>query len=191
MDPFPELRTERLRLCLPAPGQAAEVAEFFARNEEHFAPWDPPRPDGFATAEFWRERLDRNRAEYQEGRSLRFFILLRESDRIAGTCSFDNFARGPFQACTLGYGVGRDIEGRGVMTEALRAAIPFMFDVLGFHRIMANYMLENVRSARVLEKLRFVREGYAKDYLFIRGKWRDHILTALTNPNPKPPTIRP
>jgi hypothetical protein len=47
---------------------------------------------------------------------------------------------------------------------------------------MANYVPENERSARVLEKLGFEKEGYAKSYPRIAGKWLDHILTAKLNP---------
>ena len=47
---------------------------------------------------------------------------------------------------------------------------------------MANYRPENDRSRKLLERLGFVREGLARDYLFIDGAWRDHVLTALTNP---------
>jgi ribosomal-protein-alanine N-acetyltransferase len=46
---------------------------------------------------------------------------------------------------------------------------------------MANYLPQNERSARVLKGLGFVVEGYAKDYLYIDGRWQDHVLTALTN----------
>lgn len=189
MDAFPELRTDRLRLGLLASDRASEVAAFFEHNLEHFEPWDPPHPDDFVTQAFWRDRLERNRAECTDGHSLRFFLLLRDTGAIGGTCSFDNFSHGPFQACTLGYGLGREYEGQGLMSEALNAAIPYVFGVIGLHRIMANYMPENERSSALLERLGFEREGYAKDYLFIRGAWRDHVLTALTNPNPKPPTV--
>ena len=68
------------------------------------------------------------------------------------------------------------------MAQALRATNAFVFDSMRLHRIMANYRPENERSARLLERLGFVREGLAKDYLFIDGAWRDHILTALVNP---------
>jgi ribosomal-protein-alanine N-acetyltransferase len=46
---------------------------------------------------------------------------------------------------------------------------------------MANYMPGNERSARLLERLGFEREGYAKAYLNIAGRWQDHVLTALVN----------
>jgi ribosomal-protein-alanine N-acetyltransferase len=47
---------------------------------------------------------------------------------------------------------------------------------------MANYRPENLRSARLLARLGFIQEGYARDYLFIDGAWRDHVLTARLNP---------
>ncbi|MEK6579500.1 MAG: 30S ribosomal protein S5 alanine N-acetyltransferase, partial [Bdellovibrionota bacterium] len=35
----------------------------------------------------------------------------------------------------------------------------------------------------ILKRLGFETEGLAKDYLFIGGRWRDHVLNSLTNPN--------
>ncbi|WP_255230225.1 GNAT family N-acetyltransferase [Pseudoalteromonas sp. HM-SA03] len=104
--------------------------------------------------------------------------LLPERSQIAGLCSFTQVARGPFQACYLGYSIASQFAGQGYMTEILKAAILHMFDQRNMHRIMANYMPSNVASARVLQKLGFEQEGYAKQYLRIAGKWEDHVLTA-------------
>ena len=57
----------------------------------------------------------------------------------------------------------------------------YMFEEENLHRIMPNYVPSNKRSEKLLTKLGFVREGLAKDYLFINGKWENHILTALVN----------
>ena len=65
----------------------------------------------------------------------------------------------------------------------LEKAISYVFNVKNIHRIMANYLPENKASAKVLNKLGFIVEGRAKNYLRINGIWRDHILTSLTNNN--------
>ncbi len=62
--------------------------------------------------------------------------------------------------------------------EVLESAIDYVFTEVGLHRIMAAYVPKNERSARLLMRLGFEREGYAKRYLKIAGRWEDHILTA-------------
>ena len=79
------------------------------------------------------------------------------------------------------FGPDRGLVGERV--RALAAAIAYCFEEMKLHRIMANYMPTNERSARLLRKLGFVPEGFARDYLFLGGTWRDHVLTSLTNPN--------
>jgi ribosomal-protein-alanine N-acetyltransferase len=69
------------------------------------------------------------------------------------------------------------------MTEALGAVILYAFSDLRLHRLQANYLPRNERSARVLRRLGFVVEGVARDYLRIDGRWEDHVLTGLTNPD--------
>jgi ribosomal-protein-alanine N-acetyltransferase len=54
---------------------------------------------------------------------------------------------------------------------------------LDMRQVMANYLSRNHRSANLLRKLKFVVEEYDRKYLFIQGKWQDHILTSLTNKN--------
>jgi Acetyltransferases, including N-acetylases of ribosomal proteins len=67
------------------------------------------------------------------------------------------------------------------MAEALQSVLGFAFGSLELHRVMANHVPGNERSARLLERLGFEREGYAKAYLHLDGRWQDHVLTALTN----------
>jgi ribosomal-protein-alanine N-acetyltransferase len=66
----------------------------------------------------------------------------------------------------------------GHMTAAVRALIPFAFGSLRLHRLEAACIPANVASVRLLEKTGFVREGYAREYLCIDGKWQDHLLYA-------------
>ena len=184
----PDLRTTRLRIHMPHPGRAPEVLAYFERNRAHLEPWEPARPTGFYTVEYWERRLAANRDEWTARVSARLF--LEERDRVVGSCNFTNVIAGAFQACTLGYSMDARAQGGGRMYEALSVAIPFVTRTLGLHRVMANYQPTNERSGALLRRLGFRIEGYARDYLFLNGAWRDHVLTSLVreeSPVPLPP----
>jgi [ribosomal protein S5]-alanine N-acetyltransferase len=83
----------------------------------------------------------------------------------------------------LGYSIDAAHEGRGLMREALDAVLTDAFGPrVGLHRVQANVRPENTRSLALLERLGFEREGLAREYLFIDGAWRDHVMTALRAP---------
>jgi ribosomal-protein-alanine N-acetyltransferase len=183
---LPEIETERLTVRLARPGMQAAIARFLGENfEGHLDRWSPPTAPGFFTEAFWAERLVIAVDEYHVDRAVRFVLQPRGaslSGEVIGTCNYTNIVRGAFHACHLGYQIARDRQGQGLMAEALRAANHFMFDTLRMHRIMANFRPENERSRRLLERLGFIEEGFARRYLYIDGAWRDHVLTALVNP---------
>jgi ribosomal-protein-alanine N-acetyltransferase len=180
------LTTERLRLALLPPDAAARVLAYQEANLEHLAPFSPTRPAHSLTVAFWRSRLAQDREDYRHDVGLRLYLLPREgpfsSVPVLGTVSFTNIRRGPLQAAELGYGLDAHHQGQGLMTEALRTACAYAFSAMGLHRIQANHLPENLRSAAVLRRLGFAVEGYARDYLLINGRWRDHVLTALLAP---------
>jgi ribosomal-protein-alanine N-acetyltransferase len=114
----------------------------------------------------------------------------RTEPLVIGFVNFNAFQRGPFQACLLGYSLDEHHQGKGVMFEALERAIAHVFGELKLHRIMANYLPDNARSGKLLERLGFVREGYARNYVHIDGRWRDHVLTSLVSPAAHDPPAR-
>lgn len=183
------IETPSLVVTQPPPSAAPRVVAYFEDNRAHFAQFDPPRPDGFYTDAYWEDRLGKNVEEADADVSLRMFVLDRADPEgpIRGVVNFTRIFRGPLLACLLGFSLDHRAVGRGVMFEAASAAIRHVFETRGLHRIEANHLPTNERSARLLARLGFVVEGYAKKYLFIDGDWRDHVLTSLTNPDP----IRP
>ena len=71
------------------------------------------------------------------------------------------------------------------MKQIVSHAIGHAFNEMKLHRIMANHMPSNQRSEALLKSLGFEREGYARGYLLINGKWEDHVLNSLINDNYK------
>jgi len=101
---------------------------------------------------------------------------------MVAACNFTNIVRGPLQACHLGYSVDQAWQGQGLMREVVQTGIAYMFGTLGLNRIMANHMPSNLRSEKLLRALGFEREGHARAYLRIAGRWEDMVLNALVNP---------
>lgn len=180
---IPNIVTDRLLLRLARPDEAALIVRHYAENKEHFAPFQFRFPDEFYTVEHWQNKTREHIEAFEEDRAVNLFIFERGATRpdIVGTANFSNIVRRSAQFCNLGYGLSREYEGRGYMTEALRAAIAYIFDDLNLHRIMANYIPSNRRSQKVLLNLGFTVEGFARDYLFLDGRWQDHVMTSLTN----------
>lgn len=180
----PLIVTDRLELLAPEPAFAAEVLAFFERNQAHLAPWDPPRPPGFDSEGFHRERLTTGAAAFAAGAAWRWWLRLRSDTKgLVGNLQFSQVARGPFQNAMLGYSLDAAHQGRGLMREALQAGIAEVFSApVNLHRLQANVRPDNLRSLALLERLGFEHEGLARDYLFIDGAWRDHVMMALRNP---------
>jgi len=180
------LTTDRLILRPPQLTDAPAIQQFCITNRHHLQPWQPLRPAGYFGLKAVEKRIAHVEQERLAGRALHLLVLTHSGDdapeQIVGECNFSNIVLGVFQACQLGYALAAHAQGRGLMSEALRAAIAYAFDELALHRIMANYLPHNQRSARVLTNLGFEREGLARGYLKINGEWADHVLTSLINP---------
>jgi len=168
---------------VPERGDAPRLLAYNERNRSHLRPFSPPEPKGTCELEFWRTFAARLQRDFLAGVSVPFRIALRDDPTgpFIGGATLSQIFGGPFSACYLGYHLDFERVGQGIMTEALSAVIAHAFEVRRLHRLMANYVPHNARSARVLARLGFSIEGYAREYLFIDGAWRDHVLTSLTN----------
>jgi ribosomal-protein-alanine N-acetyltransferase len=177
------LYTARLVLRPADEDLAGRAAAFYQRNTAHLAPWDPPAPEGFASEAFQTGRLRQAAADAAAGTALRWWLELRDDPSLLiGSIGLSQIARGAFQNGMLGYAIDGTFEGRGLMREALQAAIGHAFSPsVHLHRIQANVRPENQRSTVLLARLGFEEEGLAREYLFIDGAWRDHRMFALRN----------
>lgn len=180
----PRLETSRLVLRLPEPADARAILDYYRRNREHLEPWEPERPAGFLTLPYWDEQIRRAHRDFRNDLGVRLFLFHRgDPARMAGYIGFSGITRGVACFCHMGYSLDAAAQGQGLMAEAVEAAVGYMFGEFRMHRVMANYMPWNRRSARLLERCGFAVEGYARDYLRIAGRWQDHVLAARLNPH--------
>lgn len=104
-------------------------------------------------------------------------VELAESETLIGDVGV-NLADNLKQA-EIGYTMATDHQGHGYATEAVRAVLDHAFKIQGLHRMSAECDLRNVRSARLLERLGFTREGLRRQHTWIKREWTDDLLYGL------------
>lgn len=177
---LPHIETNRFILRLPDSSEAGIMTDFAIQNKRHLSKWEPVQPDSYYTEHYWKQRIEQIQQDFLADKSCCLNIYTK-SGELTGMVNFNNFIRGCFQSCFLGFKLSENMQGKGIMTECLQVAITYVFEELNLHRISANYMPHNKASARVLKKCGFQQEGIAEDYLYINGKWEKHVLTSLVN----------
>lgn len=184
--PTPVISTETVTLRSPAMGDYPAWSELRGASRTFLTPWEPVWPVDDLTRPAYRRRLRRYQREIQEATGYPFLVFRSADMALVGGLTLSHVVRGVTQSCSLGYWMGERFAGRGFMTAAVKAVIPFVFDTLRLHRLEAACLPHNAASIRLLEKAGFTREGYARRYLNIDGRWQDHLLFAIVSDDPRP-----
>ena len=154
-----EIETERLRMRLYALEDAEEQLRILSDTEFR----RPLRPQPVPT----RDMVVRGFGRIDEHWRLlgygQWALELKGEGRIVGHCGLRNLRRiAPAEEVELYYGADPAYWGRGLVTEAARAALRFGFGRAGLARVMAVTDEQNRRSRRVMEKcgLRYERDDF-------------------------------
>jgi ribosomal-protein-alanine N-acetyltransferase len=181
-DPTPVLTGSRVVLRPPRARDFEAWRALRRKSRDFLKPFEPRWTDADLNRQAYVARLARGREEAKRGTDYSFLIFetTGKGEVLVGGLTLSNIRRRAAQHGNLGYWMGEEFAGRGLMTEAVGVVLPFFFETLGLHRLHAAFLPHNVASRRVLEKNGFTEEGFAEKYLQIDGKWADHVLFALT-----------
>lgn len=178
------LRAERVTLRPLVAGDFAQWLAVRVDNREWLSKWEPTQStnvlDGSETRSGFVARCRARERDRQLGTGYGFGIFLGR--RLCGEINLTGVQRGPFQSGSIGYWIGEQDAGQGLVPEALCALLRFAFEDLCLHRVQVAIIPRNHASRRVVEKLGFREEGLAVGYLEINGVWEDHIRFAMTAP---------
>jgi ribosomal-protein-alanine N-acetyltransferase len=201
----PIVRGRRVVLRSAAMNDYAAWAELRALSREHLRPWEPSWARDELSRSAFRRRVRHYQREAREDLGYAFLIfaahdggqettaLARERwgvralldsaqaapSVLVGGITLSNVRRGVTQAASMGYWLGSTFVGRGLMSDAVNALLPFAFDVLRLHRVEAAVLPHNLASIKVLERAGFEFEGLARRFLKINGVWEDHKTYAV------------
>lgn len=79
----------------------------------------------------------------------------------------------------IGYTFARAHQGQGYATEAVLGVLDRLFRLQGLQRVSAICDARNLRSARLLERVGFHREGLRPAYTWLKDEWTDDLLYGL------------
>ena len=108
-----------------------------------------------------------------------FAFAITADGRVAG--SIGVFRQGNIhrQTAELGYYIGEEYWGKGIMTEAVKQICECVFDKSDIIRIYAEPFAYNIASCRVLEKAGFQYEGTLRSNAVKNGKAIDMKMYSL------------
>lgn len=171
---IPGITTERLLL---RPLQVSDEADVFAyaRDPEvaRHTLWEPHESvrDTRAFLAFVAE-------QHRTGRAFIWGIADKVERRVFGTIGLTNYVAQHGRA-ELGFAIARPYWNRGYTTEAVRTLLSFGLRDLGLNRVEAFCKVENIGSARVMEKACMRFEGVLRQREFIKGHYEDLKLYAM------------
>ena len=170
-EPFPTFRTARLTL---RPRTLADLDACVALNHDPLVTQFIPGPwaDPIAHRAFVEERI---RHAYPPG--MGYWCLFAPAGFIGWVFVAPEDLHGP--EIEIGWRLVRAAWGHGYATEAARGLLRWAFDMLDLNRVQAETDTRNVASARVLEKLGFVREGTLREDCIVNGEVSDSWVYGL------------
>ena len=171
--------SDRLVIEPPRKRDFKDWSHLRKRSRKHLQPWEPSWPEDANSRADWSRRLQAWKSGWQSGRAYVFLIRRLEDNELVGGVSLTNVRGWPADSASLGYWLGINFQGQGLMQEGVRAVCDWAFNNLHLHRIEAGILASNLRSRKVLESNGFREEGHAEKYLEIAGVRRDHVLFAL------------
>jgi [ribosomal protein S5]-alanine N-acetyltransferase len=190
VEPNTVIRGKQIYLRYAEMRDHEDWARLRAQSREFLEPWEPTWPTDDLSRAAFRRRLRRNRDEILADEAYPFLIFRAADHVLVGGLTLGQVRRGVAQTATLGYWMGETHAGQGLMSNAVRAVIDHAFGPLGLRRIEAACLPHNQRSIRLLEHLGFRKEGIARAYLQINGRWQDHLFYALLDSD-VPPPVKP
>ena len=169
------LETPRLIL---RPFQDSDLEPFVAYRSDpevaRYQSWEAPYSVESAM-EFIAEMKHKQPAV--QGEWYQLAVELKQDAPLIGDCAFHILAHDARQA-EIGFTLARPYQGHGYATEAVTRLLDYAFRDLGLHRVIASCDVDNLASARLLERAGMRREGHFIENIWFKGAWGSEYLYA-------------
>ncbi|MGN7358100.1 GNAT family N-acetyltransferase [Paenibacillus sp. SAF-054] len=145
------------------------------KNRDHIGEW-LKFPRITAKVEDSKTFIERTRIRYAKDEG--YWLGIWIGDQLAGSIGY-LYLDQENKKTEIGYWLGKEYEGKGVVTQSMKVLINYAFDELKFNKIEVGVATENTKSRAIPQKLGFTREGVLRDYEYINGRFLDRIIYGL------------
>ena len=169
------IQTERLTLRKARMEDAPAIFDGYAQDPEvtRYMVWKPHK-----NIQETEQFLSTCKELWRTGKDFAYAITLKGEGKLIGM-----FGLHPMNLkIEVGYGLARSYWSKGYMTEAMRAVIKWALAQPDIFRVQAICDVENIGSARVMEKAGMLREGLLRRYVLhpnISDEPRDVYMYAI------------
>lgn len=176
----PILLHEPVSLRRLTPGDYAAWAQLRGDSRTHLTAWEQEWSADDLSRSAFRRRLRFYERQARASTGLSLAIFSSDETAMVGGLSLTNIRFGAVRSGVLGYWIGAPFTKKGYGRAAVEAILRHSFHTLDLNRVEAACQPENAASKKLLERCGFAREGLARDYLRINGRWLDHEIFAIT-----------
>lgn len=117
-----------------------------------------------------------SRGNYAEGKTLNAAILY--NGQIVGLGGFNNINPAN-KTAYIGYWLGQEYQGKGIMTRVARALTDYALTDLRLNKVEIRAAAENVKSRSIPERLGYTEEGTIRRAESLYGKYVDHVVYGM------------
>ncbi|MEQ2464415.1 GNAT family N-acetyltransferase [Niallia hominis] len=173
---LPTLETERLLLRKITLEDAWDM-HYYGSNENvsKYVTWETHK-----SLSDTREFIEFVLTKYENKKIAPWGIEYKENGKLIGTIDFVSWQL-KHNIAEIGYVLSQDYWGKGITTEAAKEVIKFGFENMDLVRIQARCDIENIGSARVMEKVSMTFEGVIRKGIFVKSKHRDIKMYSIIN----------
>lgn len=150
---------------------AEELTALVRRDLAHLKPWMPWATERYSVEDA-REFIRRQIRQYAEDMGFATLIFFR--GRVAGSIGYNQIDWSNRKA-DIGYWLGSEFTGRGLMTKCCRALVEHAFRELRLNRVEIFCAVENRRSRRIPERLGFKEEGTHRQAEWVHDHFKDLV----------------
>ncbi|HSP21558.1 MAG TPA: GNAT family protein [Planococcus sp. (in: firmicutes)] len=117
-----------------------------------------------------------SRGNYAEGKTLNAAILF--NGEIVGLGGFNNINPAN-KTAYIGYWLGQEYQGKGIMTRVARALTDYALNDLKLNKVEIRAAAGNVKSRSIPERLGYVEEGTIRRAESLYGHFVDHVVYGM------------